>query len=82
MNIDYYFSLAVNFLYTNKIVALIILVVLILFIWKKPGEAFKFGIFVGVMAVIFYFISLMGGTMTDGSGDKKHMSTKSEQALE
>lgn len=82
MNIEPYINMIVSFFYTNKIIALVVALVAIIFIWKKPGEAFRLAVFVGIMVVVFYLISLMGGAMNEGVGGKDTMTTKSEEVLE
>lgn len=82
MDIGYYSSLVVNFLSSNRIIALVIGLALILFIWKKPGEAIRFGIFIAVVAVAFYLISLVGGAMFEGADYSNKVHTRSIQELE
>lgn len=82
MDINYYISLIMDFLSSNRIVALIIVLALALFIWKKPGAAIRFAIFIGVMLVVFYLISLMGGAMFEGADYSENIHTKSMKQLE
>ncbi len=82
MDINYYVSLAINFLQTNKIIALVIVLALVLFVWKKPGAAMRFGIFLGIMAVVFYLITLMNDLMFEGADYTNEMDTKSIQQIQ
>lgn len=82
MDINYYVSLAISFLSTNRIVALVIGLALLLFIWKKPGAAIRFAIFVAIVAVVFYLISLLGGAMFEGADYSENIHTKSMNQLE
>lgn len=82
MNIESIVAMGVSFLYANKIIALIIGLAIFLFVWKKPAEAFKAGVFIAIMVVVLYMISLMGGTMFQGAGGKGTMTTKSEEAMD
>lgn len=82
MDINYYVSLVINFLATNKIIALVIALALILFIWKKPGTAIRFGLFLAGMAVLFYLLTLMNDAMFEGADYTNKMETKSMKQLE
>lgn len=82
MNFESYCNMVSNFFYANKIIAVIVALVLVVFVWKKPGEAIRLGIFLAVMVVVFYMITLMGGAMSDGVDGKDDMNTRTEELLQ
>lgn len=81
MNIERTIAIVTSFLLTHKIVALILLAALIIFAYKRPKEAFKFGLFVGLMLVVFYVISQLGESSFKGIQDKSHGVEKSKQLM-
>ena len=60
MHIEDLFSVAYNFLSNNELVAVGIIVVLVLLLWKKPGAFFKLVFAVIALVVLLYIGSLLG----------------------
>jgi len=81
MDIENVYSIIYNFLITNPLIAIAILAVLALFLWKKPNEFFKFVLMVVVAIVLFYILSLMTKPMSTGVDKKHEITTEREEKL-
>jgi len=76
-----YLQTARAFLQTNPIIAVVIGVIVVMLFYSKPKEMFKlvaFGLFI---AVVFYFIALLTGTIDTGVKQKDQMIYKSRDVL-
>ncbi|PID77075.1 MAG: hypothetical protein CSB24_03405 [Deltaproteobacteria bacterium] len=76
-----YVNMVLAFFQNHMIISAAVALAVIIFIWKKPGEAFKAAVFLVGMAVVFYILSLLGGTMFDGVDRKNDVTQKTENAL-
>ncbi len=81
MNINYAYSFIYNFLATHQILSICIAVVLVLFLWKKPKEFFKFSLFILAMILLFYIGTLMNNSMLGGVDDKHQMINETESKM-
>ncbi len=81
MNINYAYSFIYNLLATHQIVSICVAVALVLFLWKKPKEFFKFSVFVLAMILLFYIITLMNDSMLGGVDNKHQMINETESKM-
>lgn len=80
--IEPYIAMVVSFLYAYKIVAVVLLLALITFAWKKPMQLFKLCVFLCIMVVVLYVLNLLSGTMLQGVGNKNDATSRTEQLIE
>ena len=82
MNLDYFVTIGRNFFYRHTIIAVAIIVAIAVFACFKPKVMLKMGVFVSVMGVLFYIISLLGGTLSTGVQHKDTLTGRSQEANE
>ena len=82
MNLDYFITIGRNFFYTHTIIAVSIIVAIAIFACFKPKAMLKLGIFGLVMGVLFYIISLLGGTLSTGVKHTDTLTDRSQDANE
>lgn len=80
--IEPYIALVVSFLYAYKIVAVVLLLATLTFIWKKPIQFFKLCTFLCIMVVVLYMINLLGGSMFEGASNKNDATSRTIEQLE
>ncbi len=80
--IEPYIAMVVSFLYAYKIVAVVLVLAVITFAWKKPTQFFKLCTFLCIMVVILYMLNLLGGAMFEGVDNKNDGIDRSEQLIE
>ena len=80
--IEPYIAMVVSFLYAYKIVAVVLLLAVITFAWKKPTQFFKLCTFLCIMFVVLYMLNLLSGTMFEGVGNKKDAVSRTQQLIE
>ena len=76
-----YLQAAGTFLYTNPIIAVVIGVILVVLFYSQPKEMFKLTAFALFIAVVFYVITLLAGTVDTGSKQKDQMIYKSRDVI-
>jgi len=81
MNLDYIFSVTYSFLITHQLVSLGILIILALFLWRKPWGFFKLTLVVLGLMMLIYVVNLFDESVLSGFGNKKQMIHKSESEL-
>ena len=72
---------ALTFLQANPIIAAVIAAIVLLLFYSRPKDMFRLVIFCVFMAVVFYFITLIAGTLSTGSKQKDQMIYKSQEEL-
>ena len=82
MNFDSLVILGRSFFYQHTIIAICILVGLVAFACFKPKIVMKIGVFAMIMGVLFYIISLLGGTLSTGVKHKDTLTERSQEANE
>lgn len=65
----------------NPIIAAVIVMIVLVLFYSRPKEMFRLVIFCVFMAVVFYFITLIAGTLSTGSKQKDQMIYKSQEEL-
>lgn len=78
MDFDNVMNYAVGFYQEYSIVVLVLGVILLIVIYNKPKESFKFAIFLLFMAAVFYTIGLIGDAISTGSENKDQMVNKTK----
>lgn len=81
MKLEAFFTSAYNLFVAYPLPALAIGVILAIFLWKKPGEFFKFALMVSVLVGGIYAAIQFGQTAKHGTDGKKTLTDKSEEAL-
>lgn len=81
MNIDDLFAVAYNFLSNNQLLAVGIVVVLALLLWKKPGVFFKLLGAAIALVVLIYIGSLLGDIGGSGVSGKNTMIHETESKI-
>lgn len=81
MNLEYIFDLAYDFLLTNQLIALAILIVLVLFAWKKTWQFCKFLMVILALLALVYLADLMSGGFGVGVDKKQEITTEREDIL-
>ncbi len=81
MSTEYAYSFIYNFLITHQLISLCIAIALILFLWKKPKEFFRFTLFILAMALIFYIATFLNESMIGGIGNKHQMINETEEIM-
>jgi len=81
MNIEYAYSIIYNFLISHQLVSLGIVIGLVLFLWRKPKEFFKFTLFTLGLIVVFYILTLLNQSMLIGVEKKLDITTERENKL-
>jgi uncharacterized membrane protein len=76
-----YLQTARTFLSSNPIIAVVIGVILIVLFYSQPKEMFKLAVFGLFLAVVFYVITLLAGTVDTGSKQKDQMIYKSRDVI-
>ncbi|MGK2907674.1 MAG: hypothetical protein ACSLFH_15230 [Desulfuromonadales bacterium] len=76
-----YLQAAGTFLHTNPIIAVLIGVIVVVLFYSQPKEMFKLAAFVLFIAVVFYVITLLAGTVNTGSKQKDQMIYKSRDVI-
>jgi len=81
MNLEYLYSVAYSFLSNNQWVAVGIVVVLALLLWKKPGAFFKLIFAAIALVVLLYIGSLLGDIGGTGVSNKNTMIHETESKM-
>ena len=82
MELNLIFAHVIAFLSAYKIFTVLLIGIFAFFILKKTAQTFKFILFITIMAIVFYFISLLGGTLFQGADNKNNASNKSIETLQ
>ena len=72
---------SVHFLQTHQLLSLVGGIALLVWAVKKPMDFAKFAIFVLILAVILYFLSLIGDSTSTGMRFKNDAGKRTEKAL-
>lgn len=81
MTIESAYAVIYNFLITNQLVALSILAVLALLLWRKPTVFFKLAFVILGLIVALYIGSLLGGAGEGGVKNKNQMINETESKI-
>jgi Ca2+/Na+ antiporter len=81
MSIDYVYSVIYNFLITNQLITLGLLIVLALFLWKKPWEFFKSVVMILVLIAGFYVVTQLSQSTNFGVKQKHSITTEREDEV-
>lgn len=81
MNKEYAYSVIYSFIITHQIISLCVVAALILFLWKKPKEFFKFTLFILAMTLLFYVGTILNESMLGGVGNKQQMINETEEKM-
>ncbi len=79
--LDEYLQNTLFFLQTNQTAAIVIGVAVVALFYFKTKEMFKLVAFCFFMAIVFYLITLLAGTLNTGAKQKDQMIYKSKEAL-
>jgi len=82
MDFDTLYNAVSNFYYQDTILSVGILLAVVILVYLNPKKSLKFAVFLVIMGVIFYIISLLGGTMFTGVEHTEDLTHKSKQAIE
>lgn len=80
--VEPYIAMVISFLYSYKIVGVVLLLAVITFAWKKPTQFFKLCTFLCIMVVVLYMLNLLSGAMFEGVGNKKDGVSRNQQLME
>lgn len=81
IDFDKYYSLVFQFLSNNIFIALGLIVVLVVLIYKKPEGTIKFLGFCCFLLAVIYTMSLLGESGSLGTKSKKTMTSRSEDVI-
>lgn len=81
MDIDYVYSVIYKFLITNQLITLGLLIVLALFLWKKPWEFFKSVAMILILIAGFYVVTQLSQSANFGVKQKHSITTEREGKL-
>lgn len=81
MNLGQIYSSLYSFLFSHPLIAVGILIVLGLTLWKKPSGFFKLMLFVVALNIVFYVGSFLVGSMNFGVDKKHEITTEREKEL-
>lgn len=65
----------------NPWIGIVFAILMVALFYLKPKEMFKLAVFGLFIAVVFYIITLLIGTVGSGSGQKDRMINKSRDSL-
>ncbi|HKI51488.1 MAG TPA: hypothetical protein VJ995_05395 [Geothermobacteraceae bacterium] len=80
MNFDSLSSAFYEFYQSYTIVVVVLAIGLVIWAYRNPKESLKFFLFLLFMAAVLFAISLFSDTVNIGSGSKRQMIHKTEQA--
>ena len=63
------------------LIAIVIGILLVLYAWREPKEAFKIAMVLVALGLTFYLLSLFGQTTSTGIQEKDEMIYKTKRAL-
>ena len=75
-------TLIVSFFHAHKLIVALILVVLGAWAIKKPKDFLKFIIFIMILVVVLYIVSLLGKSTFTGVQYKDDVKTKTEESIQ
>ncbi len=81
MNFENVYYTIVNFLMSNQLIAIGIVIALILFLWKSPKQFCMFMLLVTFLIVGFYVITLFDQSLDSSVGKKHEISVDREKHL-
>ena len=81
MTQEYAYSVIYSFIITHQLITLCIAVALLLFLWKKPKEFFRFTLFILAMTLLFYIGTILNESMLGGVGNKHQMINETEEKM-
>jgi len=76
LNIDY--DTVYNFFINHLFISASLIIILAVFLWKKPKEFSKFTLLILVVTVLLYFFSFLNNSIFTGYKNKQDM-TKEKQ---
>lgn len=82
MNLESLFNNLLATCQQYPIPAVGVLLVLAVFLWKKPGEFLKFALIFGVIGIALYLGSQLGESGESGTSGKHTLTTQTEEAME
>jgi len=81
MTIESAYSVIYNFLVAHQLVALGILLVLAIILWKKPAVFYRIAIAALIVIVVFYVLTLFIGSLESSVKHEKQMIYETESKM-
>lgn len=82
MNVHHLLEVAMTFFRQYPLLAVVLAAAVVLYGLARPKELGKLLAVVALLAIVFYLLSLLGGTLNTGIKEKDEMIYKTRDAIE
>lgn len=72
---------ATNFVQTHQLISIAALTALAFYFYQSPRQAFKFLVFIAIMAIAGYFVLQLGSSSDTGVRAKEELTQKTKKSL-